>query len=175
MVAGLCGAVGAVGLILAKKDGGSILYIMPLVFGGAPVVNSILDDLPGPGLQTSRPDFHCRIDPRDRGIGDCAGNGAARLRAGATLGFSQLAVVCFFIALTAVSFGCYGPTLHKGQVAMAGSRLRPFLCVGIAYFLVAVLVPSSCWEPRAKTANGVLWERHGASVAERSARSGRWA
>ena len=55
--------------------------------------------------------------------------------------FTKLALVCLFTALTAVSFGCYGPTLHKGQVAMAGSRLRPFLCVGVAYFLVAVVVP----------------------------------
>ena len=42
MVAGVCGAVGALGLILAAKNGGNMLYVMPLVFGGAPVVNSIV-------------------------------------------------------------------------------------------------------------------------------------
>lgn len=40
----------------------------------------------------------------------------------------------------ALSWGMYGPALHKGQVAL-GSPLRALLCVGIAYFLVAVLVP----------------------------------
>src|SRR5581483_6055462 len=45
-------------------------------------------------------------------------------------------------ALTGLSWGAYGPVLHKGQMAMAGSRLRPFMCVGLAYFAIAVVVPS---------------------------------
>ena len=40
----------------------------------------------------------------------------------------------------ALSWGMYGPILHKGQVAL-GSPLRALLCVGVAYFLVGVLVP----------------------------------
>jgi uncharacterized membrane protein len=40
----------------------------------------------------------------------------------------------------ALSWGMYGPALHKGQVAL-GNPLRALLCVGIAYFLVGVLVP----------------------------------
>ncbi|HWA98991.1 MAG TPA: hypothetical protein VG713_10885, partial [Pirellulales bacterium] len=55
--------------------------------------------------------------------------------------FEQLVVVVAFVALTALCWGSYGPLLHKGQVAMQGSRLRPFICVGMAYFLIAVLVP----------------------------------
>lgn len=44
-------------------------------------------------------------------------------------------------ALGAVlSWGMYGPALHKGQVAL-GSPMRALLCVGIAYFLIGVLVP----------------------------------
>ena len=31
--------------------------------------------------------------------------------------------------------------LHSGQSKMKGSRLRPFLCVGLAYFTIAVIVP----------------------------------
>ena len=50
-------------------------------------------------------------------------------------------LVAAFVALTFVCWGAYGPTLHKGQVAMGGSRLRPLLCVGLAYFGIAVLVP----------------------------------
>jgi hypothetical protein len=45
------------------------------------------------------------------------------------------------IAMTAISWGAYGPVLHKGQAKMAGSRLRPFLCVGLAYFAIAVVIP----------------------------------
>lgn len=41
----------------------------------------------------------------------------------------------------ALAWGMYGPTLHKGQVAL-GNPLRALLCVGVAYFLVAVLVPA---------------------------------
>ncbi len=40
----------------------------------------------------------------------------------------------------AVAWGLYGPALHKGQVAL-GSPMRALLCVGIAYFLIGVLVP----------------------------------
>jgi len=45
-----------------------------------------------------------------------------------------------FAAGAAVSWGLYGPTLHKGQVLLA-HPMRAFLCVGVAYLLVAVLVP----------------------------------
>jgi uncharacterized membrane protein len=40
----------------------------------------------------------------------------------------------------ALCWGMYGPILHKGQVAL-GNPLRALLCVGVAYFLVGVLVP----------------------------------
>lgn len=45
------------------------------------------------------------------------------------------------IALTAFSWGIYGPVLHWGQEAMGRGRLRPFMCVGIAYFAWAVVLP----------------------------------
>jgi hypothetical protein len=37
--AGMLGALGAFGIIYAFKFGGQPLYVMPLVFGGAPLVN----------------------------------------------------------------------------------------------------------------------------------------
>jgi uncharacterized membrane protein len=40
----------------------------------------------------------------------------------------------------ALSWGLYGPVLHRGQVAL-GSPMRAMLCVGVAYFLIGVLVP----------------------------------
>jgi uncharacterized membrane protein len=45
-----------------------------------------------------------------------------------------------FAVGAALSWGMYGPAMHKGQVAL-GNPLRALLCVGIAYVLVAVLVP----------------------------------
>jgi hypothetical protein len=51
--------------------------------------------------------------------------------------------------------------LHRGQAAMGGSRLRPLLCIGIAYFLIAVLVPMALLVPMGDTGNwglgGAAW------------------
>ncbi len=47
----------------------------------------------------------------------------------------------------ALSWGLYGPVLHRGQVEL-GSPMRALLCVGIAYFLIGVLVPvAESWVP----------------------------
>ena len=40
----------------------------------------------------------------------------------------------------ALSWGLYGPALHTGQTKL-GSPFRALLCVGIAYFIVGVIVP----------------------------------
>src|SRR5215510_5081266 len=40
----------------------------------------------------------------------------------------------------ALSWGLYGPVLHQGQVQL-GNPMRALLCVGVAYFLIGVLVP----------------------------------
>lgn len=45
-----------------------------------------------------------------------------------------------FVLGAVVSWGMYGPVLHKGQ-AQLGNPLRALLCVGFAYFLIGVLVP----------------------------------
>src|SRR6186997_3231937 len=41
----------------------------------------------------------------------------------------------------ALSWGLYGPALHRGQVEL-GNPMRALLCVGVAYFLIGVLVPA---------------------------------
>jgi hypothetical protein len=46
----------------------------------------------------------------------------------------------WFVLGAVLSWGLYGPALHKGQVAL-GNPLRALLCVGVAYFLIGVLVP----------------------------------
>jgi hypothetical protein len=45
-----------------------------------------------------------------------------------------------FVLGAVISWGMYGPILHKGQVQL-GNPLRALLCVGFAYFLIGVLVP----------------------------------
>lgn len=45
-----------------------------------------------------------------------------------------------FVLGAVLCWGVYGPALHKGQVAL-GNPLRALLCVGVAYFLIGVLVP----------------------------------
>ena len=45
------------------------------------------------------------------------------------------------IALTIVCWGAYGSVLHKGQHLLGGSKLKPLICVGAAYFIVAIIVP----------------------------------
>ncbi len=57
-------------------------------------------------------------------------------------------MIWILFALGAViSWGLYGPALHRGQVQL-GSPLRALLCVGIAYFLIAVLVPVAALWPQ---------------------------
>ena len=49
-----------------------------------------------------------------------------------------------FVLGAVLSWGAYGPALHKGRAGFADPKtasLRALLCVGVAYFLVAVLVP----------------------------------
>jgi hypothetical protein len=46
----------------------------------------------------------------------------------------------FFVAGAVLSWGVYGAMLHQGQMAL-GNPMKALLCVGVAYFLVGVLVP----------------------------------
>ena len=69
-----------------------------------------------------------------------------------------------FSLLTVVCWGLYGAFLHTGQMGMndpVNGRYKAFLCVGIAYFLTAVLAPlavlllkGASWN---FTAGGVTW------------------
>ena len=76
--------------------------------------------------------------------------------------------VAISVVVAAICWGVYGPTLHKGQMAMEGSRLRPFICVGLAYFLIAVLVPLvllGLWKRRGRFhRGGSLWSLAGGAA-----------
>src|SRR5689334_33949 len=50
-----------------------------------------------------------------------------------------------FVLGAVLSWGVYVPVLHEGQMKMGGDvktrSIRGFLCVGIAYFVTAVVLP----------------------------------
>lgn len=50
-----------------------------------------------------------------------------------------------FVVMSIVCWGAYIPTLHEAQAAIGGKSkgVWSFLFVGVAYFLVAVLVPAA--------------------------------
>lgn len=141
LAGGALGAIGALGIIMAFNFGGKPVYVMPLVFGGAPVVNSFLTIIWAKKLKEVGPLF-------------LAGLIIVLLGAVTVLAFNPTnskTTVDFFsfdfllqllsIATVVACWGAYGPVLHKGQAAMDHSRLRPLLCVGLAYFAIAVVVP----------------------------------
>lgn len=62
----------------------------------------------------------------------------------------------------ALSWGLYGPALHQGQIKL-GSPFRALLCVGIAYFIVGVLVPVAALAAQGELTRG--WTMPGAMGA----------
>ncbi len=77
---------------------------------------------------------------------------------------SQGAAWLVFSLLTVGCWGLYGAFLHSGQTGMhdpVNGRYKAFLCVGVAYFLTAVLAPLAVlWLRGASwsfTSGGVGW------------------
>jgi hypothetical protein len=184
IVAGSLGCLGSLGIIVAFNLGGSPFYVMPLVFGCAPVVNTLVTLLL---TRTARPNVLFLLGIAMVGLGaagvlyykpvvrvDAAslhrrGPETAVSFARAEVGGSKATppksqhpvATILAIAATALCWGSYGPTLHKGQLRMDGSRLRPFICVGIAYFFLAILIPlfiiSSIGDPGDWSVRGCIW------------------
>ena len=66
------------------------------------------------------------------------------------------------IALTVCCWGSYGPTLHRGQANLGNTPLKPLICVGAAYFIVAIIVPLVILSSSGKltgdwSARGITW------------------
>lgn len=215
--AGALGALGALGIVLAFSFHGQPVFVMPLVFGLAPVVNTFTAMYFGRSFKQIGPAFLAGMilvalgavvvliakpHPRDVEVEDGAitvvlerdeagepsktivateeelatsdnadfqkaNKKYLRYKQGKMAALDYLWVP-LFIAMTAICWGAYGPVLHKGQVAMEGSRLRPLICVGLAYFAIAVAVPFAILntlEPEGVfTASGVLWSLGGGAA-----------
>ena len=66
------------------------------------------------------------------------------------------------ITLTVACWGVYGPVLHKGQTDLGGNRLKPLICVGAAYLVVAMILPIGILFSQGElsggwTASGIRW------------------
>lgn len=157
---GALGAIGAFSIILAYKFGGHPIYVMPLVFGGAPAINAFLTVFLarkmkeiGPWflagsiivvlgvvvLSVARPYTHHPAPAKE--AAQVANAETPVAPAEASGGFMTLFYRFLAIACVILSWGAYGPVLHKGQAAMHHSRMRPFICVGLAYLAIAVILP----------------------------------
>jgi len=66
-----------------------------------------------------------------------------------------------FVIGAILAWGSYVPLMHHGQTLLKGGALRAFLCVGLAYFLTAVLIPLGLLgakvEPWEFTRSGTLY------------------
>ena len=165
LAGGAVGAIGALGIVLAFTFGGRPIYVMPLVFGGAPVVNAFLTIYLARRVKEIGPLFLAALiivilgavvvlvfaphrapaaehSTAPRAEAAAAANVARSSVQQAAIGFGTWVAQLLAIALAVVSWGSYGPVLHKGQAAMHHSRLRPLICVGLAYFVIAVVVPN---------------------------------
>jgi len=183
LLAGAVGAVGALGIIFAFKFGGKPIFVMPIVFGGAPVINTIVTMWLTKSVGKVGPLFLAGVvlvaagasgvlvfkpkpvkPPAMESVTMAASEESVHESEPSTWWIGTL----LSVLVTVACWGCYGPTLHKGQTKMEGSRLRPFLCVGVAYFLIAVIVPVlilvSSSEPGEWTIPGLAWSL-GAGVA----------
>lgn len=191
--AGVITAIGALGIVLAFKFQGKPVYVMPLVFGLAPIVNTFVTMIMSGTIKEASGKFYIGIIIVAIGAaGVLAFQPKNTMKKKAELPAIQSSVsasitqvsfqdedqtkptetvqaessaeessaeepstvspekpakpfnpwaVAICVAVTVVCWGSYGPLLHKGQVKMGNSRLRPLLCVGLAYFLVAVIPP----------------------------------
>ena len=147
LAGGALGAIGALGIILAFTFGGRPIYVMPLVFGGAPVVNAFLTIYRAGKVRQIGPWFLAGLIMVILGavtvlITAPHPTVAAAASGPAAGGFLDWVWRLVAIVLAIVSWGAYGPVLHNGQSAMHHSRLRPLVCVGLAYFAIAVVVPN---------------------------------
>jgi len=162
LAGGALGAIGALGIIMAFNFGGKPILVMPLVFGGAPVVNSFLTIYWAKRMKEIGPLFLAGLvmvligastvlifSPASAGSAatvaaaeNVTSNAADAPAAAASHKLRDFILRIASIATVVICWGAYGPVLHKGQAAMDHSRLRPLLCVGLAYFAIAVIVPN---------------------------------
>jgi drug/metabolite transporter (DMT)-like permease len=150
-LAGVAGAVGALGVILATTEfKGPRIFVAPVIFALAPVVNTLVSLFWHPdeggltfGMPREKPHWTLYIGIVAAGLGAGLVLLAKELTEAAhakspTTESNPLYIV--FVALAGLSWGVYVPLIAQGGKSLKNSYAS-FLCVGAAYFLVAVLFP----------------------------------
>ncbi|HKB38151.1 MAG TPA: hypothetical protein VKD72_17015 [Gemmataceae bacterium] len=182
-LAGAAGALGAICVIFAtsaavKAAGGSgdyKLFIAPLIFGLAPVINTLVSTVWHP--RKSQPLHFGWHSPNrllwvgilmvglgaalvlySKGLAEAkpvaakaANTKAAEAKAPASVGetlaegYAGQNPWLLFVTLAGLAWGTYVPLIFYGGSELGGkpsSRLLAILCVGIAYFVIAVIFPA---------------------------------
>jgi hypothetical protein len=167
VAAGVAGSLGTAGVLLAFAHRGAPIYVIPVVCGGAAVINA---------LATM---YFARRTNEVRAL-FLAGTIVVVLGAVAVFFFAPVtdsprstgAYDWMWwpvgLALAVVGWGVFGPLFHNGRVAMSGSQFRPLLCVGLASLVIAVFLPS-VWLSAGTiegqyTFRGALWSMLGGAA-----------
>ncbi len=162
LLAGAVGALGALGVILALSFHGLPIYVMPIVFGGAPVINTLVTAWLNKSFNQINPKFITGMVLVAVGmVGVLLNKPYPPIKELAEAPEVNVVAVASAIVMAFVCWGAYGPVLHLGQMRMGGSRLRPFCCVGISYFVIAVAAPlillSMSTDEGSFTTVGIFW------------------
>ncbi len=172
-LAGVAGAAGAICVVfatsaaigLARSEGDGNLekykvFIAPLIFGLAPVINTLVSIVWHPkkgqpmhfGFHAPHPLLWAGIVLVGVGaalvlyskeIGEAKGE-TASLAAALSSGLSGEYPWLLYVALAGLSWGTYVPLIFYGGGELGGkpaSRLLAILCVGVAYFVCAIILP----------------------------------
>jgi drug/metabolite transporter (DMT)-like permease len=148
-LAGVAGAVGALCVIFATiVFKGPKLYVAPVIFAVAPVLNTVVSLFwhpdEGPltfGLPREKPHWSLYIGVVLAGLGAGAVLYAQALAEskGKAVTVSDFTFV-IFVLLAGLAWGVYVPLIAQGGKDLKSSYAA-FLCVGAAYFVIAVLLP----------------------------------
>ncbi|HEV7404473.1 MAG TPA: hypothetical protein VGO11_16145 [Chthoniobacteraceae bacterium] len=142
LIAGIAGALGAFGVLLAFAAHGQPGAVMAIVFAGAPIVNafvSLIQHPPAGGLGSIKPQFWAGIVIA--AVGGCL---VTLKKPAPSHGEAPDLTWLIYSLVTVLAWGVYGVLLHSGQMKMkdpTDGRYKAFLFVGLAYLLVAVAVP----------------------------------
>jgi len=178
-LAGAAGALGAICVIFATmaafklENGGAYkLYIAPLIFGVAPIINTLVSTVWHPtkgrpfhfGWSAPHPLLWLGILLVGLGAGlvlyskELSEKKPPAAQAAQTetqvkqltlleelkTGFTGQHPWLLFVALAGLSWGTYVPLIFYGGSELGGkpaSRLAAILCVGVSYFIIAILFP----------------------------------
>jgi drug/metabolite transporter (DMT)-like permease len=150
-LAGIAGAVGALCVIFATFEfKGPKIYVAPVVFALAPVINTLVSLFwhpdEGPltlGLPRERPHWSLYIGIVLAGLGAglvLAAKELTETHAGPTASSEEDSRYLIFVLLAGLCWGTYVPLIAQGGKELKSSYAS-LLCVGVAYFLIAILFP----------------------------------